>query len=85
MAEFGGLYAHYRMLNIKLEYLFTRTHHAKMDLNKKFRPMKKTIQTFKLDAQGFQKTMFENPPTQKIFLTLPPPRIEPGTFRAKKP
>ena len=43
------------------------THHAKMDLNKKFRPKKKIIQTFKVDAQGFQKTMFENPPTQKFF------------------
>ena len=58
-------------------------HHAQMDLNKKSRPMKKTIQTFKLDAQGFQKTMFENPPTQNFFWTSPPPGIEPGTFRSE--
>ena len=51
----------------RLVTLLKIPNHAKMDLNKKFRPMKKTIQTFKLDAQGFQKTMFENPPTQKFF------------------
>ena len=52
---------------LKTQILDYSSHHAKMDLNKKFRPMKKTIQTFKLDAQGFQKNMFENPPTQKFF------------------
>ena len=55
-----------------------KPHHAKMDLNKKFRPMKKTIQTFKLDAQGFQKTMFENPPTQKFFWHCPHPGLNQG-------
>ena len=37
--------------------------HAKMDLNKKSRPMKNNIQAFKLDAQGFKIIMFENLPT----------------------
>ena len=40
--------------------------------------MKKTIQTFKLDAQGFQKTMFENPPTQKFFWHCPHPGLNQG-------
>ena len=45
--------------------------------------MKKTIQTFKLDAQGFQKNMFENPQTLNFFMTSPPPGIEPGAFQSK--
>ena len=32
-------------------------HHAKMDLNKMLSTKKKTIQTFKVDAKGFRKTM----------------------------
>ena len=32
-------------------------HHAQMESNKKSGPKKKTIQTFKVDAKGFRKTM----------------------------
>ena len=42
--------------------------------------MKKTIQTFKLDAQGFQKNMFENPPTQNFFGHRPHPGLNQGPF-----
>ena len=38
--------------------------HAKMDLNKKSRPMKNNIQTW---YPRVQKTMFENPHTQIFF------------------
>ena len=58
----------------------TGAHHAKMDLNKKFRPMKKTIQTFKLDVKGFQKTKFENPLTQNFFGHRPHPGLNQGPF-----
>ena len=33
------------------------THHAEMDLNKKLSTKKKDLQTFKVDAKGFRKTM----------------------------
>ena len=36
---------------------FLSTHHAQMDLNKMLSTKKKTIQTFKVDAKGFRKTM----------------------------
>ena len=45
------------------------THPTKIDLNKKWLPMQKTIQNFNIDAQGFGKTRKENPPTQKIGVT----------------
>ena len=45
------------------------SHHAKIDLNKKWLPKQKTIQNFNIDAQGFRKTRNENPPTQEIGVT----------------
>ena len=44
-------------------------HPAKIDLNKKRLPKKKTIQNFNIDAQGFRKTRNKNPPTQEIGVT----------------
>ena len=38
---------------------------AKIDLNKKSFPKKKTIQNFTIDAQGLRKTKNENPPHGK--------------------
>ena len=46
--------------------LWDLTHSAKIDLNKKLDPKKKTIQTFNIDAQRFRKTKNENPPTWEI-------------------
>ena len=40
---------------------------VKMDLIKKFLPKQKTIQSFKVDPQGFRKTINENPPMQEFF------------------
>ena len=45
------------------------SHHAKMDLNKKWLPKQKIIQNFNIDAQGFRKTRNENPPKQDIGVT----------------
>ena len=42
-----------------------------MDLVKKFLPKQKTIQTLKVDAQGFRKNINENPPTQEFFKNPP--------------
>ena len=42
-----------------------------MDLIKKFLPKQKTIQSFKVDPQGFRKTINENPPTQEFFKNPP--------------
>ena len=42
-----------------------------MDLIKKFFPKQKTIQTLKVDAQGFRKTINKNPPTQEFFKNPP--------------
>ena len=42
-----------------------------MDLIKKFLPNQKTIQTLKVDAQGFRKTINENPPTSNFFVNPP--------------
>ena len=39
-----------------------------MDLMKKFFPKQKTIQTLKVDTQGFRITINENPPTSNFFL-----------------
>ena len=36
-----------------------------MDLNKKSFPKQNTLKNFKVDAQGFRKTMKENPLTSK--------------------
>ena len=50
-------------------YHTTRAHPVKIDLNKKFDPKQKTIQTFNIDAQGFRKRRNENPPTREIGVT----------------
>ena len=42
---------------------------AKIDLNKKWLPKQKTIQNFNIDAQGFRKTINENPTTWEIGFT----------------
>ena len=42
---------------------------AKLDLNKKSFPKQKTIQNFTIDAQGFRKTKYENPPTSEMGVT----------------
>ena len=42
-----------------------------MDLIKKFLPKQKNIQSFKVDPQGFRKTINENPPTQEFFKNPP--------------
>ena len=47
------------------------TQPVKMDLIKKFLPKQKTIQSFKVDPQGFRKTINENPPTQEFFKNPP--------------
>ena len=39
---------------------------AKLDLDKKSSPKKKTIQNFTIDAQGLRKTKNENPPTWEM-------------------
>ena len=44
--------------------LHTGSHPAKIDLNKNWLPMQKSIQNFNIDAQGFRKTRNENPPTR---------------------
>ena len=52
-----------------LDYWLKDAQPAKLDLNKKSFPKKKTIQTFTIDAQGFRKTKNENPPTWEIEVT----------------
>ena len=47
------------------------TQPVKMDLIKKFYPKQNDIQTFKVDPQGFRKTINENPPTQEFFKNPP--------------
>ena len=42
-----------------------------MDLTKNLYSKQKTIQTLKVDAQGFRKTINENPPTQEFFKNPP--------------
>ena len=42
-----------------------------MDLIKKFFPKQKTIQTLKVDTQGFRITINENPPTSNFFVNPP--------------
>ena len=42
-----------------------------MDLIKKFLPKQKTIQTLKVDTQGFRITINENPPTSNFFVNPP--------------
>ena len=42
---------------------------AKLDLNKKSLPKKKTIQNFTINAQGFRKTRNENPLMWEIGVT----------------
>ena len=49
----------------------TRPQPVKMDFIKKFYPKQNDIQTFKVDPQGFRKTINENPPTS-IFFVNPP-------------
>ena len=46
------------------------SHPVKMDLIKKFLPKQKTIQSFKVDPQGFRKTINKNP-TQDFFKNTP--------------
>jgi hypothetical protein len=48
-----------------------------MDLIKKFFPKQNTIQTLKVDTQGFRITINENPPTS-IFFVNPPEGSEHG-------
>ena len=48
-----------------------------MDLIKKFYPKQNDIQTFKVDPQGFRKTINENPPAS-IFFVNPPEGSEHG-------
>ena len=43
-----------------------KPHPAKIDLDKKWLPKQKTIQSFDIDALGFRKTRNENPPTWEI-------------------
>ena len=50
---------------------------VKMDLIKKFLPKQKTIQTLKVDTQGFRITINENPPAS-IFFVNPPEGSEHG-------
>ena len=51
-----------------------------MDLNKKSRPSKNDIQTFKLNVQGFKKKLNENPPSEFFFMVSPIALgIEPAT------
>ena len=42
---------------------------AKIELNKNWLPKQKTIQKFNIDAQGFRKTINENPPMWEIGVT----------------
>ena len=44
-------------------------HPSKIDLNKKWLPKQKTIQNFNIDAQGFRKTINENPAMREIGVT----------------
>ena len=48
-----------------------------MDLIKRSLPLRETIQTFKVDPQGFRKTINENPPAS-IFFVNPPEGSEHG-------
>ena len=45
------------------------TQPIKIDLNKKLESKQKTIQTFNIDAQGFRKTINENPLMQETGVT----------------
>ena len=42
---------------------------AKIYLNEKSLSKQKTIQNFTIDAQGFGKTRYENPPMREIEVT----------------
>ena len=57
--------------NILKKFFMQRdiAHPAKIDLNKKWLPKQKTIQTFNIDAQGFRKIRNENHPTREIGVT----------------
>ena len=47
----------------------SKTHPAKIDLDKKWLPKQKTIQNFNIIALGFRKTRNENPLTQETGVT----------------
>ena len=49
----------------------TSSQPVKMDLIKKFYPKQNDIQTFKVDPQGFRKTINENPPASNFFVNPP--------------
>ena len=53
-------------VKIDLFKINSESHCAKIDLNKKWLPKKKTVQNFNIDAKGFRKARNENPPTQEI-------------------
>ena len=56
----------------RFDHFFFHHHYpqsVKIDLNKKYNPKQKTIQTFDIDAQGFRKTKNENPPTWELRVT----------------
>ena len=58
----------------------TSAHPVKMNLNKRFFPGKKSVQTIIFGTQGIRKTMNWNPPTVNFFLLVTRARIEPGTL-----
>ena len=47
----------------------TRTHPAKIDLNKKWLPKQKLTRNFNIDALGFRKTRNENHPMLEVGAT----------------
>ena len=49
--------------------MYNESQLAKIDLNKKSLPKKKTIQNFDNGAQGFRKTRYENHPAREIGVT----------------
>ena len=49
--------------------LDSKSHPAKIDLDKKWLPKQKTIQNFNIDDQGFRKTRNKNPPTREVGVT----------------
>ena len=56
-------------VKIDLFKISSESHRAKIELNKKWLPKKKTVQNFNIDAKGFRKARNENPPTQEIGFT----------------
>ena len=56
-------------VKIDLFKISSELHRAKIDLNKKWLPKKKTVQNFNIDVKGFRKARNENPPTQEIGVT----------------